>query len=276
MADFAEFETFDPDGAGLGNLFNAISPVEALGIWPSGDFRLDAGAGFAPTAAFWAGALLALVALAYGLVWWLRRRELALPSMLAAAALLYLYPLVDGTPYQEAKAIAIAAPLAMLVVARALLEEAPSVDAVRTESRGGLAVGALALGFLAAAAGCSVLALANGPVGPGEWGPELIELRESGELGPGGEDGDDTLVVAPADYLSGEQGEDLVLWELRGGRVCVGPTGTPPPSGIDHVVDYGGPGELLVRKAPPAASRRSEECPFIADGARADVSTGSP
>ncbi len=43
MIDFASFETFDPSGAGLGNLFNPISPIEALGIWPSGDFRLDPG-----------------------------------------------------------------------------------------------------------------------------------------------------------------------------------------------------------------------------------------
>src|SRR3954469_1564549 len=31
MADFASFETFNPVGAGLGNLFNPISPLEALG-----------------------------------------------------------------------------------------------------------------------------------------------------------------------------------------------------------------------------------------------------
>ncbi len=39
MVDFASFETFDPAGSGLGNLFNRLSPLEALGIWPSGDFR---------------------------------------------------------------------------------------------------------------------------------------------------------------------------------------------------------------------------------------------
>ena len=48
MAEFASFETFDPAGAGLGNLFDRLSPLEALGIWPSGDFRVEPGDGFAP------------------------------------------------------------------------------------------------------------------------------------------------------------------------------------------------------------------------------------
>jgi hypothetical protein len=63
MLDFASFETFNPDGAGLGNLFNPISPLESLGVWPSGDFRLDPGAGFAPAFLFYAGGALALAAL---------------------------------------------------------------------------------------------------------------------------------------------------------------------------------------------------------------------
>ena len=117
---------------GLGNLFNPISPVEALGIWPSGDFRLDPGAGFAPSAAFWLGGLVGLVALGFGLRWWLGRGERAVPAALAAAAILYLYALVAGTPYQEAKAIAIAAPLAMLVSARALLEATPPLAELRS------------------------------------------------------------------------------------------------------------------------------------------------
>lgn len=259
ILDFAEFETFDPDGAGLGNLFNPISPLEALGIWPSGDFRLDPGAGFAPAVAFWLGGVLALTAIGYGVVWWLRRSELAVPSMLAAATLLYLYPLVAGTPYQEAKAIAIAAPLAMLVAVRAL------AGASLPDWRGLLAVA-----FAGAAAACSVLALANGPVGPDEWGPDLIELRQSGELGPGGEDGDDTLIVAPPELLVEEHGEDLLLWELRGGNVCVAAAGSEAgaPPGAEHVVRYRGPGSIEVAPAPRAAG--GADYPFVADGARAD------
>ena len=275
IATFADFETFEPAGAGLGNLFNPISPLEALGIWPSGDFRLDPGAGFAPTAAFWLGSLLALAALAHGLVWWLRRGELAVPAFLAAAASLYLYALLAGTPYQEAKAIAIAAPLAMLGSVRALLGATPEPlgEALRrggTGSGQARALGALAIAFSAAAALCSALALANGPVGPSEWGPGLIELRESGRLGPGGERGDDTLVLAPAELLADEHGEDILLWELRGGNVCVAATGAAAEAspGAEHVVRYAGPGSIEV--TPALGSAPGPHYPFIADGARAD------
>src|SRR6185503_1620351 len=58
MIDFASFETFDPSGPGLGNLFTPISPLEALGIWPSGDFRLDPGDGAVPAGVFYLGELL--------------------------------------------------------------------------------------------------------------------------------------------------------------------------------------------------------------------------
>ena len=214
IADFADFETFDPEGAGLGNLYNPISPLEALGIWPSGDFRLDPGAGFAPAVAFWAGGALALAALGFGLRWWLRRGERAVPAALAAATLLYLYALVAGTPYQEAKAVAIAAPLAMLIAVRALLAEAPSLAALRSGDRNGLAVAGLALSFCGAAAACSVLALANGPVGPSQWSPALTEFR--GQLGQGS-----VLVVATDQLMDDQRGADLIAWELRGHRVCI-------------------------------------------------------
>jgi hypothetical protein len=108
MVDFASFETFDPSGPGLGNLFNPISPLEALGVWPSGDFRLDPGDGAMPAAGFYLGEALGLVALGYGLVWWLRRGDRAVPASLAAAAALFAYAHFSGTPYQAAKAIVIA------------------------------------------------------------------------------------------------------------------------------------------------------------------------
>ena len=67
MLDFRHFETFDPNGPGLGNLFGQISPAEALGIWPSGDFRLTPGAGAVPAFAYYLGAAFAAVMLVYGL-----------------------------------------------------------------------------------------------------------------------------------------------------------------------------------------------------------------
>jgi hypothetical protein len=140
-----------------------------------------------------------------------------------------------------------------------------------------MAVPALAVAFCVPAAACSVLALANGPVGPTEWGSGLIELRESGMLGPGGEDGDDTLVVGSDEFMIDQRGEDLALWELRGGRVCAASESEPPaeggvalPDGVDHAINYRGPGEIELGSVPAATSGRPGSCPYIADGARAD------
>jgi hypothetical protein len=272
MIDFASFQTFNPSGPGLGNLFNRLSPLEALGIWPSGDFRVEPGGGFAPAIAFWLGSALAAAALAWGLWWWLRRRELAVPSALAAAALLILYGLVSGTPYQEAKAIAIAAPLAMLVAVRPLLEAARTRPASARAWVGALVV----LVFVLAAAGSSVLALANGPVGPTSYTPALTDLRQS--LGKRS-----VLVLASRQLLAHEHGRDYLVWELRGGRVCVaaqgGPSPHPPPRGVSWVITsnstpsrpFGGlrlerragPYTVWVRRPLPAGNGH---CPLIAPG----------
>ena len=75
MIDFHSFETFDPNGPGLGNLFGQISPFEALGIWPSGDFRLSPGDGAVPAFGYYLGAAFASILLALrARVCW-RRRE---------------------------------------------------------------------------------------------------------------------------------------------------------------------------------------------------------
>ncbi len=293
MADFAGFETFNPSGTGLGNLFNPISPLEALGIWPSGDFRLDPGDGAMPAIGYYAGELLGLAALAYGLAWWLRRSEWAVPSALAAAVALFGYAHFAGTPYQAAKATVIASPLAMLIAARALVSPEPIVELgairgaigrTRTGTTGiflrwqrPLGV-ALAIAFCTAAAACTVLALVNGPVGPASYAPALTELRP--ELRGGS-----TLVLVPEDVLDDQHGRDYVVWELRGGRVCVqaeGTEGGPAPPGIAHVVTgaqgsapyagfelqrRAGPYTLWVRHPSP---KGEGPCPLIAVGARAN------
>jgi hypothetical protein len=296
IADFAGFETFDPEGAGLGNLFNAISPLEALGIWPSGDFRLDPGDGAMPPIGFYAGELLGLAALAYGLAWWLRRSEWAVPSALAAAVALFAYAHFAGTPYQAAKAIVIASPLAMLVAVRALVspEDIVQLGALRG-AVGWTRAGAsgvllrnqsflgriLALAFCATAAACTIVALVNGPVGPGTYSPALTEMRPDVRAGS-------TQVLVAEPILADQHGRDYVVWELRGGRVCVedeagagGPAGRPP-RGVAHVIATAGEpapyaGLRLVRRAGPYAlwARRPAPagpgpCPLIAVRARAN------
>jgi len=255
LASFASFETFDPDTPGLGNLFDRLSPLEALGIWPSGDFRIEPGDGAVPAILFYLGSALGLGALGFGLAWWLRRGETALPAALAVATLLWLYSLLAGTPYQEAKALVLAAPLVALISVRALLCASPA---------------GIGLTFCLAAGGSAVLALVNGPVGPREYSPELAELRT--ELGRGS-----VLVLAPEKLLEEEHGRDYLLWELRGNRVCVKPLGErpdgPPRGAYGAIITIAG-GDAVepheVRTSPQAALRRT--CPLIPDGARADPS----
>ena len=113
MIDFQRFETFDPSGPGLGNLFGQVSPFEALGIWPSGDFRLAPGDGAVPAFGYYLGAAFASVLLIYGFARCWRRRETAIVAGLLAAAAAYAAARIGGTPYTAAKAIEVAAPLAM-------------------------------------------------------------------------------------------------------------------------------------------------------------------
>jgi hypothetical protein len=140
--------------------YGPVSPVEALGAWPTPNYRLDAPGGV-QLAGLW-GALGTLAVLA-GLVWWVRRGELAVPAGLLACALLYLAALLTSGEYSQAKALIIGAPLAMLVAIRPLLAELGTR----------LAWSALAVAFLGAAAWSSLLVLRDTPVGPAGHGGEL-------------------------------------------------------------------------------------------------------
>jgi len=214
MIDFHSFETFDPNGPGLGNLFGQISPFEGFGIWPSGDFRLTPGTGAVPALGYYAGAAFATILLLYGLVLCWRRRESALIAGLAAAALAYAAARLGGTPYTAAKAIEVGAPLAALVIVLPLLRRP------------------VAWLYLLVAASCSLLALANAPVGPSSYSPALTGLRD--EVGEGS-----TLVLASKQLLDDEQGTPYIAWELRGGRVCIAAAeeaGSHPPRGVRYVV----------------------------------------
>ncbi|HWB70028.1 MAG TPA: hypothetical protein VG518_08615 [Solirubrobacterales bacterium] len=257
MVEFHNFETFDPNGPGLGNLFGRIWPLEAFGIWPSGDFRLEPGAGAVPAFGYYLGAGFATVMLAYGAYLCWRRRELALLSGLAAVAGLFAIAHFGGTPYTEAKSIAIAAPVCAVVILVPLLRRPAGVL------------------YMAVAGLCALLAFANAPVGPTEYSPALTEMR------PIVAD-DSTLILAAPKLLEEEQGERYVVWELRGGRVCVeaaNPAGkggsTKPPRGVRFVVTEGGEepftGLRIRKEAAPytlwetiAPPRGKSDCPLIA------------
>ncbi len=253
MVNFRHFETFNPSGPGLGNLFGQISPFEALGIWPSGDFRLSPGDGAVPALGYYLGAAFAAVLLLYGLVLCWRRRESALISALLAAAGIYAIARLGGTPYTAAKAVVIAAPLAAAVIVVPLARRP---------------VGVL---YLLVAGACALLAFANAPVGPSSYSAALTGLRPLIAKGS-------TLVLASNQLLT-EQGKSYVVWELRGGRVCVRPAlrvGSSAPPGVSFLITEGDRrrapyrGFSLRKQAGPyklwqlAGPVRPGHCPLIA------------
>ncbi len=272
MIDFHKFETFDPNGPGLGNLFGQVSPFEALGIWPSGDFRLAPGDGAVPAAAYYLGAAFATVLLLYGIWRCWRGRETVVLSGLFVAAIAYLAARVGGTAYTSGKAIEIAAPLCALTIllpltpraqlfllrprgAKGTAERGPGDAAPFLSSEGsakgtagggrGNRGGALAFGawvlFVAAAGLCSALALANAPVGPGTYSPALTGLR------PLVADGS-TVYLASPELLEDDHGANYIAWELRGGRVCIETRAEAegaPPKGVRYVIAQGS------KKKPP-------------------------
>jgi hypothetical protein len=264
MIDFQRFETFDPSGPGLGNLFGQISPLEALGIWPSGDFRLAPGDGAAPAVVYYLAAAFATALLVYGLVRCWRRRQSAIVAGVLAAAGLYAAARFGGTPYTAAKALGVAAPLVTLAI----------LSSVGGAAATGPAVGRIVLAVYIVAAGtCSLLAFANAPVGPTAYSPALTGLRSLVSA-------DSTLVLAPDRLLDEEHGARYIAWELRGGRVCIEPAsavGGAPPPGVRFVVsfDLGDkppfPGLSLRRRAGPyllwerpGTKREASPCPLIA------------
>ncbi len=280
MVDFHSFETFDPNGPGLGNLFGQISPFEALGIWPSGDFRLAPGDGAVPAAGYYLGAAFGTVLLLYG-IWQLwRRRELAILSGLFTCAVAFAAARAGGTPYTAAKAIEIAAPLVALTILLPLFGRSVSPSRQGGENadarpfpQGGWGLGTAAAALFVLAAGvCSLLALANAPVGPPSYSPALTGFRS--EVADAS-----TLVLGSHELLAADHGGPYVSWELRGGRVCIAEEGEldKPPPGVRYVVAEGAPGDppfrgLVVKRvarpyvlweviAPPAGK---SPCPLIA------------
>jgi hypothetical protein len=257
MIDFHSFETFDPDGPGLGNLFGQISPFTALGIWPSGDFRVAPGDGAAPAVAFYLGSAFATALLLAGLARCVRRGERAVLAGVVAVACVYAAARVGGTPYTAAKALEVAAPVLALAIVLPLVcswRVSGPYSGKRANRGSQPALGAL-VAFALIAGACSLLALANTPVGPSSYSPALTGLRPL--LGA-----DPTLVLAPESLLEDEHGARYLAWELRGGRVCIeserAADGAAPP-GIRFVVTEGAPvdrpfpGFTLRRLARPYA-----------------------
>ena len=194
VGPFGFFSNFSKVAAS--NTYGPVSPIEALGVWPAANYRLDAAGG--PHLPGLAGAI-AVLALFAGVAWWVNRREPTIPIALGAGALLYLASLPTSGDYSQAKALMIMSPLAMLVAIRPLLEEFPSRRADPTDpnrrrddqSHTGRPIGPsaprdglfgpslrigwtlLAVAFVGGAVYSSFLALRDAPVGPPGHGAEL-------------------------------------------------------------------------------------------------------
>ncbi|HEX5374844.1 MAG TPA: hypothetical protein VFW48_01670 [Solirubrobacterales bacterium] len=165
------------------NTYGPVSPLEALGVWPASNYRLSAAGGAHLTGLAGAIGVLAVV---LGTAWWLRRREFSIPVALAACTILYLASLATSGEYSQAKALMIAAPLAMLVAIRPLLFELGGAFGRRWADSGRISAGigpsagvarvgwgVLAVAFVAGAVYSSLLVLRDAPVGPPGHGAEL-------------------------------------------------------------------------------------------------------
>lgn len=124
--------------SGEGNLRGPLSIFQALGIWPSGDFRFHPEPGVVT---------VVLVALAIGaalLGLWTARRQRAERPLLYASALLAMAAIVVlGSPWAAGKALATASPIALSLAALGVLA-ALRLDRVA----GGVLVVAIAGGVL--------------------------------------------------------------------------------------------------------------------------------
>ncbi|HEY5709303.1 MAG TPA: hypothetical protein VIS51_07890 [Solirubrobacterales bacterium] len=183
------------------NTYGPVSPLETLGVWPASNYRLSAAGGAHLTGL---AGTIGVLAVVLGSAWWLRRREFAIPVALAACAVLYLAALATSGEYSQAKALMIAAPLAMLLAIRPLLfelggrssrriaeESATASDAGEPDRFSGrsdrriaagtatstglvrVGWGVLAVAFVAGAVYSSLLVLRDAPVGPPGHGAEL-------------------------------------------------------------------------------------------------------
>ena len=196
LLDFVDFRALHPDRAndgGHGNLPGQLNPLEALGIWPTSEFRLSAGANSLPAVAFYAGALVALVGFALAVGRWLREHGPAVLVALIAAVLLYLTARIFGTVYTSAKALAIAAPLIALIMLGGLL----------AASARGLRLFGAAIAVAMAAS--SFLILREAPVAPEQHLDELSEIRP--------------LVAGEKLLFLGR--DNFLVYELRGSKPFV-------------------------------------------------------
>ncbi len=201
-------------GAVSGDLPGSPRLFTALGVWPVTDYRTAV-----PN--LWAERILvaaALIVLARGLFGLWRRRELAILAATVTGMILYLAARIGSGPYVQSKAIAVMAPLIMLVAVYGAASplSAPGLRGVKSAEQapagqsGGrrpgarsLAWGAIAVVFAFGALGSTYLALAGALVNDGTQSRQLEFLGSKIK-------GSTVIFLGSDDYIG---------WELRGAEV---------------------------------------------------------
>ena len=201
-------------GGGVsGDLPGSPRVLTALGVWPVTDYRTAV-----PN--LWAERILvaaALIVLARGLFLMWRRRELAILAATAAGVILYLAARIGSGPYVQSKAIAVMAPLIMLVAVFGALTAMPGRRRVAAGSAepggndggggrslaGSLAWALVGAVFVFGALGSTYLALAGALVNDGTQSRQLESLRERIQ-------GSRVIFLGSDDYVG---------YELRGAQV---------------------------------------------------------
>jgi hypothetical protein len=160
-----------------GRLGSPISPGEALGVWPQGDFTIVRGqvAGALPAI------VLGLAAVALGALVALRRREHALLAGLAAGAAVYVGARLEASIYVQAKALAVIAPLVAFVALKGLLGSDLARDKTRPRSTRANILVIVGVLFTLGAAVSTLGALRAAPVGFDNRTRDLEMLGEAVE-----------------------------------------------------------------------------------------------
>ena len=185
----------------------------ALGVWPVTDYRAAVPSMLVERLLF----AVALVALARGALLLWRRREVAVLAAVAAALILYLAARLGSGPYVQSKALAIMAPVAMLIVLYGVLTvvsrgraqaspegEPPGLGgAVERFVAAPVVWGVVAVVFCAGALLSTYLALAGPLINEGQQARQLEALGQKVK-------GSKVLFLGSDDYVG---------WELRGASV---------------------------------------------------------
>jgi hypothetical protein len=114
------------DSGSIGNVADTnsklryvVSPLETLGIWPSGSWLL----GTHDVSHFWIFGVIGLAGVLFGLAWWIARGDYSVPAAVISGLVIWLGTkyIEDGGLYILAKAVVVPASVVMLLVVTALL-----------------------------------------------------------------------------------------------------------------------------------------------------------